>query len=154
MGSIKHTASFEIREPAKRLFPLFSAEGEKRWVPGWDYQNLMGGIELHEDYVFTTKCHDHAASEAIWIVKRYVPERHLVQFYKVEPGDKLGVIEVRCTELDQSLTRVDVSYEYIGLSPAGDEFIAQFSSTQYKAFIAEWKRLLLRYLDGQRPAPD
>jgi hypothetical protein len=29
------------------LFPLFSAEGEKLWVPGWDYENVMGTRELH-----------------------------------------------------------------------------------------------------------
>ncbi len=47
------------------VFPLFSPEGEKAWVPGRDYENVMGTTELAEDYVFTTRSHDHAATTAV-----------------------------------------------------------------------------------------
>jgi hypothetical protein len=83
-------------------------------------------------------------------VKRYEPEQHLVQFYKVEPGEKLGVIEVQCSALNEALTKVKVTYEYIGLSFAGNEFVAGFSLAEYEAFIGEWKELLLSYLKGKR----
>ncbi len=150
MSTVKHTASFEIRQPAKELFPLFSAEGEKMWAPGWNYENIMGGTDLHEDYVFITRSHDHAASDAVWMVKRYEPEDYLVQYYKVEPGEKVGVIEVRCFELNESRTRVQVTYEYIGLSVAGNRFVSSFSPSRYNAFIAEWKTLLAKYFDRKR----
>jgi len=150
MSTVKHTGSFEICQSANELFPLFSAEGEKLWVPGWSYENIMGGTDLHEDYVFVTRNHDHAASDAIWMVKRYEPENYLVQFYKVEPGEKVGVIEVRCFELNESQTRVEVTYEYIGLSEAGDRFISRFTSSEYNAFIAEWEALLVKYFEGKR----
>ena len=58
MNTIKHTVDFEIDQPIALLFPLFSAEGEKLWVPGWDYVNIMESKDLHEDYVFLTKNHD------------------------------------------------------------------------------------------------
>lgn len=61
MSTVKHTASFEIAQPVDELFPLFSAEGEKLWVPGWDYENIMGSTDIQEDYVFLTKNHDHAS---------------------------------------------------------------------------------------------
>jgi len=57
LSQIKHTADFLINQPIEILFPLFSAEGEKLWVPGWDYENIMGTDELHEDYIFLTKNH-------------------------------------------------------------------------------------------------
>ena len=148
MSTIKHTASFEINEPAKELFPLFSAEGEKLWVPGWDYESILDGTELHEDYVFVTKSHDHAAADAIWVVKRYQPENYLVQFYKLEPDVKIGVIEVICFEQNESRTKVQVSYEYIGLSRAGNEFVSGFTSSEYKKFIDEWKTLLVKYFEN------
>lgn len=150
MNTVKHTASFEIHEPVKVIFPLFSAEGEKLWVPGWDYENILGSAELYEDYVFVTKSHDHAASDAVWLVKRYDPEKYLVQFYKVEPDEKIGIIEVQCSELKKSLTKVQVTYEYIGLSTAGNEFIDGFSIVEYEAFIGEWKALLDSYFSGKR----
>ncbi len=98
MSSVKHSEKFKIDQPIEILFPLFSAEGEKLWVPGWDYENIMGSNDLHEDYIFLTKNHDHASTDAIWLVKRYEPESFLVQFYKVEPEDKVGVITVQCIQ--------------------------------------------------------
>lgn len=148
MSSIKHTEDFTIDRPVEILFPLFSAEGEKLWVPGWDYENIMGSTNLHEDYIFLTKTHDHATTDAIWLVKRYEPESHFVQFYKVEPGEKIGIIEVKCHSLGMDKTRVEVTYEYIGLSSTGDNFVEKFTANEYKQFIAEWKQLLLKYFSS------
>lgn len=150
MSKVRHIASFEIGQPATELFPLFSAEGEKLWVPGWDYENIMGNTDLHEDYVFLTKNHDHASAVAIWLIKKYDPSGYYVQFYKVEPEEKVGVIEVKCLQLDESLTQVQVSYEYIGLSEKGNQFIAEFTASEYEKFISEWKTLLLKYFEGKR----
>ncbi|WP_457651771.1 hypothetical protein [Rhodocaloribacter sp.] len=148
MSTIAHTEAFEIDRPVDVLFPLFSAEGEKRWVPGWDYENVMGTTDLHEDYVFVTGSHDHASTDAVWLVKRHEPERHLVQFYKVEPGDKVSVITVRCLEAGEGRTRVEVTYRYVGLSEKGNAFIEGFTSEAYAAFIEEWRRLLVRYFEA------
>ncbi|MEN8211588.1 MAG: hypothetical protein ABFR31_07700 [Thermodesulfobacteriota bacterium] len=149
MSTIKHTEKFKINQPVEILFPLFSAEGEKLWVPGWDYENIMGSTDLHENYVFLTKNHDHATNDAIWLVKQYEPKFYLVQFYKVEPGDKVGVITVQCTKFAKCITQVEVSYEYISLSKKGDEFIKSFTSTEYKAFIGEWNSLLISYFESK-----
>ena len=150
MSTIKHTKSFIISQQIKVLFPLFSAEGEKSWVPGWNYENIMGNTELHEDYVFLTKNHDHATTDAIWVVKKHEPENYCVQFYKIEPEDKIGIIEVICTQLTDKDTEVQVTYEYIGLSEKGNQFIKEFTSSEYKEFIAEWKSLLDTYFTSKR----
>jgi hypothetical protein len=150
MSKVKHTAAFEITQPIKKVFPLFSPEGEKLWVPGWDYENILGTTDLHEDYVFLTKNHDHASTEAIWLVKRYEPESYLVQFYKVETGEKIGVITVQCTEVSEVRTKIQVTYEYIGLSEKGNEFISKFSASEYKDFIGEWEKLLAKHFDSMR----
>ena len=78
MSSVKHSKKFIINQPIEILFPLFSAEGEKLWVPGWDYENVMGYNDLHEDYIFITQSHDHAQAspKAIWLVKRYEPDAY------------------------------------------------------------------------------
>jgi len=149
MSTIKHTTSFELSQPVKVVFPLFSAEGETLWIPGWEYENIMGSTDLHEDYVFVTRAHSHAASNAIWMVKRYEPDDYLIQFYKVEPEDKVGIVTVKCRKIDEGLTQAEVSYEYIGLSKKGDEFIEGFTSNIYEAFIREWKDLLVNYFDAK-----
>ncbi len=149
MSSIKHTADFQISQPIEVLFPLFSAEGEKLWVPGWDYENVMGSNALHEDYIFLTKNHDHASTDAIWLTKQYRSDSYFVQFYKVEPEDKVGIITVQCRKIADFQTQVEVSYEYIGLSNKGDEFIEKFTSSEYKKFISEWESLLVSYFEAK-----
>ena len=145
--SISHTATFVINQAAGTLFPLFSPEGERLWVPGWEYDNILGNTRLHEDYVFVTQSHDHAATGAVWIVKSYDPQNCRVQYYKIEPNEKVGIIAVRCDPLDAHSTRVEVTYTYVGLSKSGNRFIAQFSEKQYQDFIEEWKMLLEAYFD-------
>jgi hypothetical protein len=148
MSQIKYTEDFQISQPVEILFPLFSAEGEKHWVPGWDYKNIMGGTDLHENYIFITENHDHAASDAIWLVKKHVPDTYFVEFYKVEPEEKVGIISVKCNSISGSETNVSVSYEYIALSEKGREFVANFTSKEYKEFIGEWKQLLEKYFNA------
>ncbi|WP_428240725.1 hypothetical protein [Gynuella sp.] len=145
MKTIRHSASFDISQSIDQLFPLFSPEGETKWVPGWEYTNVMGTTKLSEDYVFITGHHDHKANDAIWIVKRYDLRKHHVQFYKIEPGDKVGIVTVDCTELPLNHTRVEVGYEYIALGESGETFIAEFTQEVYDEFIDEWKTLLTRY---------
>ena len=147
MNRIRHSKSFQIDQPVDMLFPLFSAEGEKLWVPGWDYENIMGTNDLHEDYIFLTRNHDHAANKAIWLVKRYQPEIYLVEFYKVEPDEKVGVITVKCSELSGVKTNVCVTYEYIATSEKGNEFVGNFTSQEYDKFIGEWQHLLEAYFE-------
>jgi len=148
MTRVKHTEDFQIEQPVDVLFPLFSPEGEKYWVPGWDYKNIMASNELHEDYIFITEKLDQAASDSVWLVKIYLPESHYVEFYKVEPDYKVGIITVKCHALSEARTRVSVSYEWIALTDSGNEFIAGFTHEKYREFIGEWKRLLEDYFKG------
>ena len=145
MKSISYTKSFEMRIPIAKLFPLFSPEGEKKWVPGWDYENVMRTTELFEDYVFLTNTHDHGTTGAIWIVKKYDPESHLVQYYKIEPEDKIGVVTVKCMEIEGDKTQVQVTYKYIALSTKGEMFVSEFSESVYEKFIGEWQTFLSDY---------
>lgn len=149
MKSITHTKAFKMNVPIADIFPLFSPEGEKHWVPGWDYENVMGTTELSDDYVFLTKTHDHGTSDAIWIVKKYDPKLHFVQFYKIEPGEKIGVATVKCTELEASKTMIRVTYKYLALSKGGEEFITVFDESTYEEFINEWQKLLTNYFKSK-----
>ena len=145
--TIELTSSFLINRPVDIVFPLQSPEGEKLWVPNWDYNNIMGNTNLKEDYVFTTKNHDHAAADAIWIVNKFDADNHFVQFYKIEPNQKIGVVTIECRPFDGEQTKVSITYKYIGLSAEGNEFIKNFTEEEYELFIAEWQRLLEEYFE-------
>ena len=177
MSKIKQQTSFKVHQSAEVLFPLFSAEGEKHWVPGWDYENVMGGgTDLHEDYVFLTAGHHrssehgaghaaqgydhhdhhghhspahHDAPKTIWLVKRHEPENYFVQFYRVEPEDKVAIITVQCKPLQEDLTEVEVAYEYIGLSKKGNDFVAHYTAEAHEEFIGHWHQALAHYFEAK-----
>jgi ribosomal protein L19 len=146
MKSVEHTGTFELTVGVEKLFPLFSPEAERFWVPGWDYQNLMGTTVLSEDYVFLTDSRSHGVPETVWLVKRFDPNAYHVEFYKVEPGNKVGVVKVRCEELASDRTRVEVSYKYTALSGSGEQFIDAFTGEAFGDFIGAWPELLSNYL--------
>ncbi|MGV6825527.1 MAG: hypothetical protein ACWA5Q_01000 [bacterium] len=105
----------------------------------------MGGTDIHENYVFLTKNHDHALTDAVWLVEKYDPKEYCIQLYKIEPEYKVGIIEVSCIQLSETCTKVQVTYEYIGLSGKGNQFIEGFTSSEYKSFIEDWKDFLITY---------
>lgn len=90
----------------------------------------MGATDLHGDYIFVTENHDHAASDAIWLVKKYEPDSCFVEFYKIEPEEKVGITSVKYNSISGSETNVSVSYEYIALSEKGREFVANFTNEE------------------------
>jgi hypothetical protein len=144
MSTAKHSKTFYFEKPIDVLFPMFSVEAEKSWIPNWDYKNILGHTNLHEDYVFLSKNSD-STKDVIWLVKRYIPVTHLIQFYKVEPEDKIGIITVQCNKIEANLTQVEISYEYISLSKKGDDFITSFTSEKYNEFINQLINLLVKY---------
>lgn len=150
MKSVEYARSFCVNQPIKAVFPLFSPEGEKHWVPGWNYKNVMGTTELFEDYVFLTESHDHGAATAIWLVKRFDIEAHVVEFYRIEPDQKIGVVKISCRETGPRKTEVEVRYKYLALSEFGERFVSAFTQKEYDNFIADWERLLKEYF-ASRP---
>lgn len=146
--SFKH--DFEIEKPIELVFPLFTAEGEKLWAPGWDYRQIFGEKNVKEDDIFVTQTHDHSAADAIWIVKKYDAQNYFVQYYKIEPTEKVGLITVQCENVSNEKTRISVAYSYTALSNSGEKFVSRFTETEYASFINEWKFLIDEYFSKHK----
>jgi len=142
---VSHTEEFLLEKHIAIVFPLFTPEGEKLWAPGWTYTNLIGSTELKPDDVFLTDTHDHKSAQAIWIASDYDASKHYVSYYKIEPEQKVGKITVQCFEQSPSVTRVKVTYKYIGLSDSGNQFVAGFTKESFTEFIGVWRSLLCDY---------
>ena len=118
---------------------------------GLRQRRVMGTTELSENYVFLTTRHDHASTEAIWVAKSYQPESGRVQFYKIEPGDKVGVISVQCSEKGRERTQVEVSYEYIAIAEKGERFVESFDEKAHADFAsANGKRFYKSISNNQK----
>ena len=61
--------SFHLDAPLSRVLPLFTARGEREWVPGWDPVILSGAEERGS--AFQTRGSDGRSTT--WIVIDYRP---------------------------------------------------------------------------------
>ena len=120
------TGSFRLEASPERAMPLFTAEGERAWAPGWD--------PVGDDDCWTTSAH---GTTTYWLTVDRTPTS--ARYARVTPGDTAGTVAVTCTG-DCTGTVVTVTYDLHSLGPAGEERLPSFEAG-YDGMLAEWQRL-------------
>lgn len=130
------------------VFPLFSPQGERQWVPGWDPEVLHpSGNDWREGQVFRTL---EEMGEAVWVITRLDQAQHRVEYYRVEPGRYVAHIAVRCEELPNQRTQVSTAYSFVGLSEIGNQDIASMTQEAYKVKMSRWSEWINQHLGNGR----
>lgn len=134
-------------EPAEAL-PLFTPEGERAWVPGWNPEpvHAPGGSLSREGAVFRT---NHGGEETVWIVQRVDPSQGAADYVRITPGSRLGTVHVRCKEDGEGGTAVEVGYRLTALSPAGEEALGAITPEAFEADIRGWRAAIEELLAGR-----
>lgn len=136
------TRSFHVPAPCAQVFPLFTAEGERAWAPGWEPEILSGGRERGS--VFRTRTPER---ETVWVVTDYRPEQTQVSYARLAQGSNMGLVDVRCREANGG-SEVSVTYTLTGITPEGAAFVQAFlEPARYTAFIEEWREAIQAYLE-------
>jgi hypothetical protein len=126
------------------VFPLFSPEGEKLWVPGWEPEFLHPPDPAWEEgQIFRTR---EETGEAVWVVTRLDRGEHRAEYHRVEPGRYVARVEVRCRPLDERRTEVSTAYTFVGLSESGNREIAAMTREAYDAKMSRWSDWIGRCL--------
>jgi hypothetical protein len=134
--------SFRLDAPLGRVFPLFTALGERAWAEGWQPQLLSGQEERGS--VFRTV---HGDRETTWIVVEYRPAEGRVSYARLAHGSNMGLVDVRCNPTAGGGTEVSVRYTLTGLDPQGEAFVTEFLSPRhYSRMIEEWHSALEKAL--------
>jgi hypothetical protein len=135
------SATFTLELPRERAFPYFTPEGERAWAPGWEprYLHPADG-RAAEGMVFTTSL----SEETIWMMLRYQPAEGRVEYLRLTPGSRLGIVRVDCTSLSATRTRVNVSYELTALTEAGNATIRALDDSAFANFISGWPEAINR----------
>jgi len=137
---------FVVPASVEDVFPLFSPEGERSWVPGWDPEVLHPPRgEWREGQVFRTR---EETGEAVWVITRLDRARSAVEYHRVEPGRYVAHVAVRCREAPDRQAHVTVAYSFVGLSESGNREIASMTQEAYDAKMSRWSEWIRRYLDG------
>ena len=137
MSAVPQTqvAGFHLDAPLARVFPLFTAEGERSWAEGWDPEILSGAAERGS--VFRTV--GHGGTVTTWIVTDYRPAEGRVSYARLAQGSNMGLVDVICTANPQGGTDVSVRYTLTPVSAEGQQFLAGFLEPgHYKAMIEQW----------------
>jgi len=125
-----------------RVFPLFTALGEKTWAAGWEPQ-LLSGREQRGS-VFRTR---HGDRETTWIVVDYRPAEGRVSYARLAGGSNMGMVDVRCSPARGGGTDVSVRYTLTGLNPQGRAHVTEFlDPAHYSRMIQEWRQATSRAL--------
>jgi hypothetical protein len=128
--------TFHLNAPVARVFPLFTAEGERAWAPGWEPRILSGAEERGS--VFITIAHD--GNTVTWIVAGCRPAEGRASYVRLVKDSNIGMVDVICTEPASGGTDISVRYTLTAVSKAGDAFVRQFLAEQhYRTMIEEWR---------------
>ena len=127
--------SFHLDAPIARVFPLFTALGEKAWAQGWEPELLSGREERGS--VFRTV---RDGRETTWIVVDYRPLEGRVSYARLAQGSNIGLVDVQCSATSRAGTEVSVRYTLTGLNVEGEAFVSRFlDPEQYGRMIEEWR---------------
>ena len=127
--------SFHLDAPLARVFPLFTALGEKAWAPGWEPQVLSGREQRGS--VFRTV---HGGHDTTWIVVDYRPAEGRVSYARLALDSNMGLVDVRCNTATGGGTDVSVRYTLTGLNAHGRAFVSDFLDPRhYDRMIEEWR---------------
>jgi hypothetical protein len=129
--------AFEIAIDAAHAIELFTPEGERRWVEGWephypdpDRDRRAAGT------AFVTRSED---GERFWLITAAAESS--MAYSRFDPRGIVAAIEVVCTPVSDAVTRVDVSYTLTALNRAAEADIAEFAAG-YDGYLAGWKRAI------------
>lgn len=123
---------------AQDTLELFTPEGERRWVDGWQPEYLYragGGDEI--DTVFRTR---HGGEETLWIVLDHDLEEGTASYSRLTPGSRLGTVTVSVDGIDERSSWVEICYEMTGLSPAGNEALRALDAKAFRAMLDDWQQ--------------
>jgi hypothetical protein len=145
--------SFRLDAPLAEVMPLFTAEGERRWAPGWEPAILSGDVERGS--AFVTRAHadnEHGGIETTWIVVDYRPAEGRASYARLAQGSNIGLVDVSCTPAEGGGTVVSVRYTLTGVSEQGRTFVREFLEPEhYARMIDEWRVATSAALARQRP---
>lgn len=134
--------TFRLEAPVARVFPLFTALGERAWAQGWDPELLSGGEERGS--VFRTS---HGGRETTWIVVAYLPSEGRVSYARLAHGSNMGLVDVQCSAAAGGGTEVSVRYTLSGLNAQGQAFVNEFlDPAHYSRMIEEWREAISQAL--------
>ena len=135
---VSRTGSFELPCAADRAFPLFSPEGERDWVKGWDPKPIFPErIAFARDTVFRE---GKAGEEAVWTIVDADWKMHRAEYVRLAPGSHTARVVVKIESLAGERSKVVVSYTVTAFGEQAQHLLEAFSEKSYLAKMRDWQQ--------------
>jgi hypothetical protein len=136
----RHTHTITVALAPGRAMPLFTARGERDWVPGWVPEFPAGepdGADIEDEgTVFVTAAH---GKTTYWVVA--ARSDRSVRYARVTPGRSCGTVDVRERESGAAHTALDVTYDLTALTAEGEQELHGFAA-RFAEEIGDWERAI------------
>jgi hypothetical protein len=134
---LSQSGSFFVAAPLAEVMLLFTAEGERRWVQGWDPEILSGAGERGSAF----RSRDADGRATTWIVAHHDIAQGRVSYARLAEGSNIGLVEVSCSEAGAG-TKVAVTYTLTAIAAAARRFVEEFLEPQrYARRMEEWQAI-------------
>ena len=130
--------SFDLPLAPAAAFDWFTAEGERRWVDGWNPVILSPCRGTEPGAVFLTH---HGDEQTIWTVIEADRDAGRLLYSRVSPDRRAGIVGVRIALAGEG-SSITVSYDLTALSPEGEAAVKAMDEAGFVAMMAEWRRLI------------
>ena len=133
--------SLSVRLPISEAFRLFTAEGERDWVDGWE--PVFPTPVADDAAVGTVFQTDHGGQPVTWVIVDRDGDRR-IRYARVAAGRDAGTVEVRLAPAGAH-TEVTVAYRLTALTPESGEWLRQFAA-RYPDLMRSWESAIAKSL--------
>lgn len=146
---LTRAGSFDLSCSAKTAFPLFSPEGERDWIKGWDPQPVYPEtITFNRDTVFKQ---GDAGHEAIWTILDADWQTYRAEYVRLDSASHTAHIVVKVEPLGPERSRVTVTYTVTAFREHAPAIFEAFSEKAYAEKMHHWQALITALLDNRNP---
>ena len=138
------SGKIDVPLPPGGAFLLFTPSGERNWVDDWaPLFPIAPRDETEPGTVFETH---HGGAHTIWVVTNCEPNV-MIEYARITPGDRAGLVRVQCAPAKDNATSVTVSYELTALMPESNDALDEFADN-YEDFLEDWRRSIQHAIDA------
>ena len=134
---IQRRGEFTLAIRPEEAFKLFTAAGERLWVPGWE-PTILGSLPQHPGMVFLTGEGD---DRTIWTVLESDPKNGRVRYSRVTPVSKAGTVAVEVTACPDG-SKVSVVYDLTAIAPNDPAALNAYTIEGYASMMDQWRTLI------------
>jgi len=136
----------EIDGSPVEVFPLLCPVRERDWLSGWDCVMVYSESGYAEEGGVFTTAGAEGEADTIWLITRRDEESQVIQFARITPDSRAVKLDIAVTAKEESVSYVDIRYQFTALNEAGNRFTDGYSDEKFRKVMRFWERSMNHYL--------